>query len=177
MSLEFMADSRLKSLKGFEQSTADDSQNQVISVVKNIFSHYIVLNTASSSSSSPDSLKMENAEHPRPAFGWQQEGRLENTSRLKENERGKVLKTLLKVDWGAHCCSGISDNKDSSTTYITDNKMTRREQKNLKKKFMWEGNKCLAGPRCQRITTEIYIRSMKSSVSADVQVKIERKTY
>lgn len=177
MSLEFMADSRLKSLKGFEQSTADDSQNQVISVVKNIFSHYIVLNTASSSSSSPDSLKMENVEHPRPAFGWQQEGRLENTSRLKENERGKVLKTLLKVDWGAHCCSGISDNKDSSTTYITDNKMTRREQKNLKKKFMWEGNKCLAGPRCQRITTEIYIRSMKSSVSADVQVKIERKTY
>lgn len=177
MSMEFMADSRLKSLKGFEQSTADDSQNQVISVVKNIFSHYIVLNTASSSSSSPDSLKMENVEHPRPAFGWQQEGRLENTSRLKENERGKVLKTLLKVDWGAHCCSGISDNKDSSTTYITDNKMTRREQKNLKKKFMWEGNKCLAGPRCQRITTEIYIRSMKSSVSADVQVKIERKTY
>lgn len=177
MSLEFMADSRLKSLKGFEQSTADDSQNKVISVVKNIFSHYIVLNTASSSSSSPDSLKMENAEHPRPAFGWQQEGRLENTSRLKENERGKALKTLLKVDWGAHCCSGISDNKDSSTTYITDNKMTRREQKNFKKKFMWEGNKCLAGPRCQRITTEIYIRSMKSSVSADVQVKIERKTY
>lgn len=177
MSLEFMADSRPKSLKGFEQSTADDSQNQVISVVKNIFSHYIVLNTASSSSSSPDSLKMENVEHPRPAFGWQQEGRLENTSRLKENERGKALKTLLKVDWGAHCCSGISDNKDSSITHITDNKMTRREQKNLKKKFMWEGNKCLAGPRCQRITTEIYIRSMKSSVSADVQVKIERKTY
>lgn len=177
MSLEFMADSCPKSLKGFEQSTADDSQNQVISVVKNIFSHYIVLNTASSSSSSPDSLKMENVEHPRPAFGWQQEGRLENTSRLKENERGKALKTLLKVDWGAHCCSGISDNKDSSTTYITDNKMTRREQKIKKKKFMWEGNKCLAGPRCQRITTEIYIRSMKSSVSADVQVKIERKMY
>lgn len=132
MSLEFMADSRPKSLKGFEQSTADDSQNKVISVVKNIIlSLHIVLNTASSSSSSsPDSLKMENAEHPRPAFGWQQEGRLENTSRLKENERGKVLKTLLKVDWGAHCCSGISDNKDYSTTYITDNKMTRREQKN-----------------------------------------------
>lgn len=129
MSLEFMADSRPKSLKGFEQSTADDSQNKVISVVKNIIlSLHIVLNTASSSS--PDSLKMEKAEHPQPTFGWKQEGRLKNTSRLKESERGKVLKTILKVNWGAHCCSGISGNKDSSTTYITDNKMTRREQKN-----------------------------------------------